>query len=165
MILIQPSCMSVKTHANFANWDKLLHATATHCSMLTSVWLIVNLHQSNDWQWQIEKRSSYIVWVVTRPDNYQIVSHFLVILIVHNLIFSTFLIHDLSENICRWLALNLFLSGLSPLTLMIRQQQCRPLALSYPSVQPDTVVAYATTEIINEIKHLLKWRIRQLVNC
>lgn len=94
MILIQPSCMSVKTHANFANWDKLLHATATHCSMLTSVWLTVNLHQSNDWQWQIEKRSSYIVWVVTRPDNYQIVSHFLVILIVHNLIFSTFLIYS-----------------------------------------------------------------------
>lgn len=63
MILIQLSRMSVKTHANFANWDKLLHATATHCSMLTSVWLTVNLHQSNDWQWQIEKRSSYIVWV------------------------------------------------------------------------------------------------------
>lgn len=126
------------------------------CSMLTSVWLTVNLHQSNDWQWQIEKRSSYIVWVVTCPENYQIVSHFLVILIVHNLIFSTFLIHDLSENICRWLALSLFLSGLSARTLMIRQQQCRPLALSYPSVQPDTVVAYATIEIINEIKHLLK---------
>lgn len=155
MDLLQPSCMSVDA----CKLCQLRQIVACYIDALLCVDVCLSDCKFTLIEWLTminQKKTQFLVWVVSWPDNYQIVSHFVFILIAHDLIFNTFLIHDLSENICRWLPLNLFLSGLSALTLMIRLQLCRPLALSYPSMQPDTIVAYAITKIINEIKHLLK---------